>query len=233
MNSLRRAINISSKNPTNISLDEYRDALSFVKVSELKYTDIYTNKFSYLFELRMYILMRSFIIFFVASILFTSIFTASPTFRSPFMEFPLPDWLWPWNFLSRDFFLALVKDSLLPMRAEDIDIYIKLCSYLSFIWILWAVSMIFINIVISGGYDVSKPLVVVLCITALSVAASAYPAFRSSSIGPSVHDSLDLISIKKAFLISFTYFSIVFSVIMLLVQFKSRPKVCDAEDGGG
>ncbi|MEW9309936.1 hypothetical protein [Labrys neptuniae] len=222
----KSAFKVAIANPDTISLETYKNVFGFNLNINKVYRDDYTYKFGYLMAVRGYLIIIGSVLAFLVCMFIYILLMTSDLFRRLFMSFPLPEWGWPWNYLSKEFMFQQFSDGHLLLSKVDIDIYLKLCSFVSLIWLALFVVMLFVNLLISGGYNIYKPAIALFFVSSLGIWSASHTLFSNYSLlGPSIHDSLVVMSFKKTMIISFAYFSSIYFVAIVLVQFKARPRV--------
>jgi len=203
----------------NIGMEDYEREFGFLRLPAMPQLSQYENKqryiFTYYLRMMMIMAMASLFVSFMAciAIFFTSDEYVSILYNSSayFLK------IWPWG-ESIQWQLGFAG----RMPEPDQRRFVVACSTISATWLIW-LSYVACSGVFNGNrrsfFD-GKGIFMFAVITAIAWLCASQDLFTNPSIGPSLFDALPPLLIKETFIISFAYWSLGFSIFLLLARLK-------------
>lgn len=193
---------VNKSDPKHTSLDDYKCTLAFLKIPDMDiFFDDETNKQRYIFAYDFYIFLRSGLIPLVLSIIACAcIFFIAAKNSNYFEHKAILSSMWPWN--------SSISQPLKSLgRIRDGNIVTSVTGVVSTFWLGWLAVRFFSEIKMHGSFYIPRMILVAAIVTIGTWWGASVNFIDAPSFGPMLSDNYTILSLKKFFFISWSYWA--------------------------
>lgn len=210
---------VNKVDPKYTSLDDYKTALAFLKIPDIKIFDDETNKQRYIWGYDIYIYMtRSIIPVLLVIISYFIVIFIENKYPSYFKNNSVLSCMWPWN--------ASVSERLSAIRrGEEANIVTSLTGVVSTIWLFWMLVRVFVELKLQGSFFILRMSFIVAMAAILMWLTASVAFYEAPSFGPTIDDPTLILCLKKLVLISFSYWLSGYFILVTAPYLRSVLKI--------